>query len=177
MLREKLKTKQAKIGVIGLGYVGLPLAVEFAREGFSVTGIDTDPEKVRQINKGKSYITDVKGSIVSNLVKKQKLRATTNFSVVKDMDSLSICVPTPLTKTKDPDISFIISATNAIKQYIRKGQLIILESTTYPGTTDEIIAPILEEGGLKVGKDFFLAFFFFPPRAILASQTLPFPST
>ena len=169
MLREKLKTKQAKIGVIGLGYVGLPLAVEFAREGFSVTGIDTDPEKVRQINKGMSYITDVKGSIVSNLVKKRKLRATTNFSVVKDMDSLSICVPTPLTKTKDPDISFIISATNAIKQYIRKGQLIILESTTYPGTTDEIITPILEEGGLKVGKDFFLAF---SPERIDPGNTL-----
>ena len=158
MLKEKLKTKQAKIGIIGLGYVGLPLAVEFAREGFSVTGIDTDPEKVRQINKGKSYITDVEGSIVNNLVKSRKLKATTNYSVIKSMDTLSICVPTPLTKTKDPDISFIISATNAIKQYIRKGQLIILESTTYPGTTDEIIKPILEEGGLKVGKDFFLAF-------------------
>ena len=158
MLKEKLKTKQAKIGIIGLGYVGLPLAVEFAREGFSVTGIDNDPEKVRQINKGKSYITDVEGSIVNNLVKSRKLKATTNYSVIKSMDSLSICVPTPLTKTKDPDISFIISATNAIKQYIRKGQLIILESTTYPGTTDEIIKPILEEGGLKVGKDFFLAF-------------------
>ena len=138
--------------------MGLPLAVEFAREGFSVTGIDTDPEKVRQINKGKSYITDVEGSIVNNLVKSRKLKATTNYSVIKSMDTLSICVPTPLTKTKDPDISFIISATNAIKQYIRKGQLIILESTTYPGTTDEIIKPILEEGGLKVGKDFFLAF-------------------
>ena len=158
MLKEKLKTKQAKIGIIGLGYVGLPLAVEFAREGFSVTGIDNDPEKVRQINKGKSYITDVEGSIVNNLVKSRKLKATTNYSVIKSMDSLSICVPTPLTKTRDPDISFIISATNAIKQYIRKGQLIILESTTYPGTTDEIIKPILEEGGLKVGKDFFLAF-------------------
>lgn len=169
MLREKLKTKQAKISVIGLGYVGLPLAVEFAREGFSVTGIDNDPEKVRLINEGTSYITDVKGSIVSNLVKKRKLRATTDFSVVKDMDSLSICVPTPLTKTKDPDISFIISATNAIKQYIRKGQLIILESTTYPGTTDEIIAPILEEGGLKVGKDFFLAF---SPERIDPGNTL-----
>lgn len=169
MLREKLKTKQAKISVIGLGYVGLPLAVEFAREGFSVTGIDNDPEKVRLINEGTSYIADVKGSIVSNLVKKRKLRATTDFSVVKDMDSLSICVPTPLTKTKDPDISFIISATNAIKQYIRKGQLIILESTTYPGTTDEIIAPILEEGGLKVGKDFFLAF---SPERIDPGNTL-----
>ena len=130
MLKEKLKTKKAKIGVIGLGYVGLPLAVEFAREGFSVVGIDNDPKKVQQINKGKSYITDVKGSIVSNLVKNRKLRATTNFSVIKRLDSLSICVPTPLTKTKDPDISFIISATNAIKKYIRKGQLIILESTS-----------------------------------------------
>jgi len=158
MLKEKLRTKKAKIGIIGLGYVGLPLAVEFAREGFSVVGIDNDPKRVRQINKGKSYITDVKGSIVSNLVKNRKLRATTNFSVIKSLDSLSICVPTPLTKTKDPDISFIMSATDAVKKYISKGQLIILESTSYPGTTEEIIKPKLEESGLKAGKDFFLAF-------------------
>ncbi len=158
MLKEKLKTKKAKIGIIGLGYVGLPLAVEFAREGFNVTGIDNDPERVRLINKGKSYITDVKGSIVSNLVKNRKLRATTNFSVIKSLDSLSICVPTPLTKTKDPDISFIMSATDAVTKYISKGQLIILENTSYPGTTEEIIKPKLEESGLKAGKDFCLAF-------------------
>ncbi len=158
MLREKLKTRQANIGVIGLGYVGLPLAVEFAREGFNVVGIDNDPKKVHAINSGKSYITDIKNSAVRDLLKRRKLRATTNFNAIRSLDSLSICVPTPLTKTKDPDISFIMSATRAIKKYIRKEQLIILESTSYPGTTEEIIKPILEEGGLRVGKDFYLAF-------------------
>jgi UDP-N-acetyl-D-glucosamine dehydrogenase len=158
MLREKLKTRQANIGVIGLGYVGLPLAVEFAREGFNVVGIDHDSKKVNAINSGKSYITDIKSSAVRDLLKRRKLRATTNFNVISSLDSLSICVPTPLTKTKDPDISFIISATRAIKKYIRKEQLIILESTSYPGTTEEIIKPILEEGGLRAGKDFYLAF-------------------
>jgi UDP-N-acetyl-D-glucosamine dehydrogenase len=158
MLREKLKTRQANIGVIGLGYVGLPLAVEFAREGFDVVGIDNDPKKVHAINSGKSYITDIKSNDVRDLLKCKKLRATTNFNVVNSLDSLSICVPTPLTKTKDPDISFIMSATRAIKKHIRKEQLIILESTSYPGTTEEIIKPILEEGGLRVGKDFYLAF-------------------
>ncbi len=158
MLREKLKTRQANIGVIGLGYVGLPLAVEIAREGFNVVGIDHDSKKVNAINSGKSYITDIKSSAVRDLLKRRKLRATTNFNVISSLDSLSICVPTPLTKTKDPDISFIISATRAIKKYIRKEQLIILESTSYPGTTEEIIKPILEEGGLRAGKDFYLAF-------------------
>ena len=158
MLREKLKTRQANIGVIGLGYVGLPLAVEFARQGFNVVGIDHDSKKVNAINNGKSYITDIKSSAVRDLLKRRKLRATTNFNVISSLDSLSICVPTPLTKTKDPDISFIMSATRAIKKYLRKEQLIILESTSYPGTTEEIIKPILEEGGLRVGKDFYLAF-------------------
>ncbi len=158
MLREKLKTRQANIGVIGLGYVGLPLAVEFAREGFNVVGIDNDAKRVHAINSGKSYITDIKSSAVRDLLKRRKLRATTNFNAISSLDSLSICVPTPLTKTKDPDISFIMSATRAIKKYIRKEQLIILESTSYPGTTEEIIKPILEEGGLRVGKDFYLAF-------------------
>ncbi len=158
MLSEKLKTRHANIGVIGLGYVGLPLAVEFAREGFNVVGIDNDPKRVHSINSGKSYITDIKSNAVRDLLKCKKLRATTNFNVVNSLDSLSICVPTPLTKTKDPDISFIMSATRAIKKYIRKEQLIILESTSYPGTTEEIIKPILEDGGLRVGKDFYLAF-------------------
>ncbi len=139
MLREKLKTKQANIGVIGLGYVGLPLAVEFARGGFNVVGIDNDPKRVHAINSGKSYITDIKNSAVRELLKCKKLRATTNFNAISSLDSLSICVPTPLTKTKDPDISFIMSVTRAIKKYIRKEQLIILESTSYPGTTEEII--------------------------------------
>ncbi len=158
MLSEKLKTRQANIGVIGLGYVGLPLAVEFAREGFNVVGIDNDPKRVHAINSGKSYITDIKSNAVRDLLKRRKLRATTNFNAISSLDSLSICVPTPLTKTKDPDISFIMSATRAIKKYIRKEQLIILESTSYPGTTEEIIKPILEEGGLRVGRDFYLAF-------------------
>ncbi|MBN1902086.1 nucleotide sugar dehydrogenase, partial [Candidatus Sumerlaeota bacterium] len=137
---------------------GLPLAVEMALKDIEVIGIDVIKEKVDLLNKGVSYIGDVKQEILADLVKKGKLKATTDFSALKKAEVISICVPTPLRKTKDPDISYILSAVEQIARYLQKGQLIILESTTYPGTTDECVLPRLEMGGLKVGKDFFLAF-------------------
>ncbi|OGL44257.1 MAG: UDP-N-acetyl-D-glucosamine dehydrogenase, partial [Candidatus Schekmanbacteria bacterium RBG_16_38_10] len=157
-LKEKFLKRKAKLGVIGLGYVGLPLCLEMANAGFDVTGIDIDEEKVKKINKGISYIIDVKNKSLSQIVKKRKLIATADFEILKELDAVSICVPTPLRKTKDPDISFIISAVEEVKKYLRTGQLIVLESTTYPGTTNEIILSELEKTGLKVGKDFYLAF-------------------
>ncbi|MFQ5586911.1 MAG: nucleotide sugar dehydrogenase [Thermodesulfobacteriota bacterium] len=157
-LKEKINNRKAKVCVIGLGYVGLPMAVEFARKGFSVAGIDTNPERVGKINKGESYVLGIKHEEIKELVSKGKLKAFSRFNVISRLDTVSICVPTPLRKTKDPDMSYISSATNAIKKYIHKDQLIIMESTTYPGTTEELILPILEESGLEVGKDFFLAF-------------------
>lgn len=158
IIQKKIKNKTLKIGIIGLGYVGLPLACEFTRAGISVLGFDISKEKVNQINQGKSYILDVTAETVSNYVKKGLLQATTNFSQLKTVDAISICVPTPLRKTKDPDMSYIESAIHAIKPHLQKGHMIILESTTYPGTTTEVILPELESTGLKVGKDFFLAF-------------------
>jgi len=157
-LKEKFIKRKARLGVIGLGYVGLPLCLEMAKAGFHVTGIDVDKEKVRKINRGISYILDVKSKVLSKIVKEKKLSATTEFEALKELDAISICVPTPLRKTKDPDISFIISAVEEIKKYLREGQLIVLESTTYPGTTNEVILPMLEKSGLKVGRDFYLAF-------------------
>ena len=157
-LIEKIESRKARVGIIGLGYVGLPLAVEFAAAGFKVTGIDVNPTKVKVINHGGSHIPDVDPDQVSPLVKSGKLKATTEFEVLADCDALSICVPTPLNKTKNPDISFILSASEEIKKHLRRGQLIVLESTTYPGTTEELICPILEETGLRVGEDFYLAF-------------------
>jgi UDP-N-acetyl-D-glucosamine dehydrogenase len=147
-----------KAAVIGMGYVGLPLAVEMALKDVEVIGIDVIKEKVDLLNKGVSYIGDVKQEILADVVKKGKLSATTDFAALKKADVISICVPTPLRKTKDPDISYILSAVEMIARYLRKGQLIILESTTYPGTTDECVLPRLELGGMKVGRDFFLAF-------------------
>lgn len=157
-LQDKISNKEAKVGIIGLGYVGLPLAVEFASKGFSVAGIDTNPERVSKINKGESYVLDVKNEEIKVFVNNGKLKAFTHFDIISKLDTISICVPTPLRKTKDPDMSYIISAAEGIKRYIHKEQLIIMESTTYPGTTEELILPMLEECGLKVGKDFFLAF-------------------
>lgn len=157
-LIKKIQDKKARIGIIGMGYVGLPLAVEFAKSGFHVTGIDIDKKRVRSINSGKSYIHDASSDDISLLVKDKKLAATHDFSQLASLDTVSICVPTPLRKTKDPDISFIASATKEVLRYLHKGQLIVLESTTYPGTTEEIILPELESSGLKVGEDFFLAF-------------------
>jgi UDP-N-acetyl-D-glucosamine dehydrogenase len=157
-LHEKIKTRKARVGVLGLGYVGLPLAVEFARAGFDVVGIDVLQGKVDQFNAGHSYIKDVPDSTFGPLVKSGKLRATTDFSVIRTLDTVDICVPTPLRKTKDPDMSFVVAATEAIAEYIHPGLLVMLESTTYPGTTDELLLPRLSASGLEVGKDFFLCF-------------------
>jgi UDP-N-acetyl-D-glucosamine dehydrogenase len=155
---ERLRARKAKLGVIGLGYVGLPLAVEFARAGYEVTGIDNDSSKVESINAGISYIPDVPQQHLSEAVAEGRLRATTDFGVLAGLDTVNICVPTPLRKTKDPDMSYIVAAVDEIAKYIHEGQLIILESTTYPGTTDEVVQAKLEEGGLKAGEDFYLAF-------------------
>jgi UDP-N-acetyl-D-glucosamine dehydrogenase len=157
-LLDKIREHRARPGVIGLGYVGLPLAVEFARAGFHAVGIDVDQHKVDAVNAGTSYIVDTSSEEVASLVATGRLRATTDFSVIEDLDTINICVPTPLRKTKDPDMTYILAAVAEIKKYLRAGQLVILESTTYPGTTEEVVLPALEEGGLKVGRDFFLAF-------------------
>jgi UDP-N-acetyl-D-glucosamine dehydrogenase len=157
-LEDKIKARSARVAIIGLGYVGLPLAVEFAKAGFHVQGIDIDSVKVKMLNAGKSYIQDVSSAELDSLVSKGWLCATDHYAQLKEMDTISICVPTPLSKTKDPDISCIIEVTREISKTLRPGQLIILESTTYPGTTEEAVLPILLESGLKVGKDFFLAF-------------------
>ena len=158
-LIKKLNDKTAHVAVLGLGYVGLPLAVVFAESGFKVTGIDPIAEKVDQIKAGKSYILDINDAQISKLVKSGNLTATTDFSVLADIDAVSICVPTPLRKTGDPDLSFILSVSESLKEYVHKGMVIVLESTTYPGTTREMILPKLEEeSNLKVGEDFFLAF-------------------
>jgi UDP-N-acetyl-D-glucosamine dehydrogenase len=157
-LKEKIQRREAKVGVIGLGYVGLPLAVEFATAGFDVTGFDVDASKVEEINAGRSYIGDVKTDDVAANVSAGRLRATTDMSRLAEMDAVDICVPTPLRKTKDPDMSFVVSAAEQIAKYIHPGMLIVLESTTYPGTTAEVLQPMFEATGLKVGEDFCLAF-------------------
>ena len=155
---SRAANKKARIGVIGLGYVGLPLAAEFAKEGFRVTGFEIDAKRVATLNAGRSYIQDVPTAEVRELVRAGRLRATLDFNELKAMDAIDICVPTPLRKTKDPDVSYIIASVAAIQPRLRRGQLVILESTTYPGTTDELVRPMLEEGGMRAGKDFYLAF-------------------
>jgi UDP-N-acetyl-D-glucosamine dehydrogenase len=157
-LKQRILNKTAKVGVIGLGYVGLPLAVEFARAGFDVIGIDVQSAKVAQLNSGLSYIKDVSDDVLAPLVRSGKLRATADFSIITELDTLDICVPTPLRKTKDPDMSFVVSATAEIAKYLHPGLLVMLESTTYPGTTDELLLPKLRESGHRVGEDFFLCF-------------------
>jgi UDP-N-acetyl-D-glucosamine dehydrogenase len=157
-LKDRIRERKARIGVIGLGYVGLPLAVEFAKSGFDVTGFDVDASKVTELNAGRSYILDVKTQDVKASVDAGRLRATADMSQLKDMDAIDICVPTPLRKTKDPDLSYVVQAVDSVKAHLKRGQLVILESTTYPGTTDEVVQPALEEGGLKAGEDFYLAF-------------------
>ena len=147
-LTELIGARRAHVGVIGLGYVGLPLSVEFAHKGFQATGFEVDEEKAATINRGESYIGDVRSSLVKELVDAGRLRATTDFSELAKCDCVIICVPTPLRKTKEPDISYILAAAAEIQKYQRRGQLIILESTTYPGTTDEVLLPMLEEGGM-----------------------------
>jgi len=157
-LRDKIRSRKARTGIVGLGYVGLPLAIELGKAGFHATGIDLDPRKVQLINDGRSYIPDVPTADVQALRSKTLLEATTDFAVVRDLDTINICVPTPLRKTKDPDMSYIVSAVEGIAKHLHPGMLIILESTTYPGTTEEVVKPMLEATGLKAGVDFFLAF-------------------
>src|SRR5687767_8683814 len=152
-LIKNLQEKKARIAILGLGYVGLPLAVVFAEAGFRVTGIDPDSRKVDSLNKGISYIPDVKTEAIDKLAKSGNLTATTDFSVLNEMDAVSICVPTPLRQTGDPDMSFIISAADELAKYIHKGMVVVLESTTYPGTTREVLLPKLgTERGLTIGE-------------------------
>src|SRR6478672_7598780 len=157
-LLDRIRSKRARVGVIGLGYVGLPLAVEFARAGFTVTGFDVDASKIAQINAGTSYIPDVSASDLGEQVGAGRLSATTDMTRLGGMDAIDICVPTPLRKTKDPDLSYVVRAVEAVAAALKRGQLVILESTTYPGTTDEVVQPMLEAKGLKADVDFFLAF-------------------
>jgi UDP-N-acetyl-D-glucosamine dehydrogenase len=157
-LETKLWTKQARFGVIGLGYVGLPLALTLNQAGFDVTGVDIDANRIEAINSGRSYITDISDRELLDAASDMRFRATSDLLEIAGLDAVSICVPTPLRKTKDPDMSYIVAAADAIANVLRPGQLIILESTTYPGTTDELVLPVLERSGLKVGEDFFLAF-------------------
>ena len=153
-----ITNKKAHIGVIGLGYVGLPLLVEFASKGFQGTGFEVDESKAEQINAGNSYIGDVPSRRLKEVVDAKRLRATTDFSHLRECDAIIICVPTPLRKTKEPDVSYILAAAEQIAKNLRRGMLIILESTTYPGTTDEVLLPMFEEKGLKLDEDFLLAF-------------------
>ncbi len=158
-LLEKLKTRKAKVGIIGVGYVGLPLAITFANAGFEVVGIDPIQEKVDMINRGESYILDVPSEQLKKHVDSGRLHATTDYSVLKGIDAVSICVPTPLRKTGDPDLSFIVSASEALAPYLHAGMIVVLESSTYPGTTRELVLPTLcQKDGLKLGQDFFVAF-------------------
>ncbi len=162
MIKDEIKNliaeKRAVIGVIGLGYVGLPLIVEFALKNYPTIGFEVDEKKVNELNKGNSHIVDVPSENVRKSLDSERFKATTDFSELNKCDVIIICVPTPLRKTKDPDMSFILAAGEQIKKYARRGQLVILESTTYPGTTDEILQPMLEEAGLKLDEDFLLAF-------------------
>ncbi|HHV64826.1 MAG TPA: nucleotide sugar dehydrogenase [Peptococcaceae bacterium] len=157
-LKKKIENHTAQVGVIGLGYVGLPLAVEKGKVGFPVLGFDINPKRVDKVNAGENYIGDVKDQELKELVEKGILKATTDYAQLAGCDIIIICVPTPLTITRDPDISYIRASSEQIAKYLRPGQLVTLESTTYPGTTEEVILPLLEKSGLKVGKDFFLAF-------------------
>ena len=157
-LATKIRQKKARIGVIGLGYVGLPLAVEYASKGFRTVGIETDKAKVDAVNAGKNYIEDVETKALRRAVKRGLLTAMTDYGYVASLDVLFICVPTPFTANKEPDISYIVSATEQIAPRLRKEHLVILKSTTFPNTTEGHVRPILEKTGLKVGKDFYLAF-------------------
>ncbi len=157
-LLSRIRKKDFTAAVIGLGYVGLPLAVEYAEAGISVIGIDADGAKVRAVRAGKSYVGDVPSASLRAAVESGRLRATSDHSALAEADTVNICVPTPLRKTKDPDLSYVVAAAEAVVRYLRPGMLIILESTTYPGTTDELLVPMFEEKGFRVGQDIFLAF-------------------
>ena len=157
-LEERIRGGEARVGTMGLGYVGLPLSVEFASAGLTVTGFDLSGGKVGSVNRGESYIKDVTSDRLAPLVRSGRLRATTDFAELASCDAIIICVPTPLGKTKDPDLSMVVDAARSIATHLRQGQLVVLESTTYPGTTEELILPILAEKGMAVGESFFLAF-------------------
>ena len=157
-LERKLRDKTAVIGIVGLGYVGLPLAVSFAEAGFEVLGFDIREENVESVNLGHSYITDVDSESIKTAIADKRLEATTDQSRLKEVDVICICVPTPLTKTKEPDLSYVIYESEEISKYIQPGQLVVLESTTYPGTTKDVVLPKLERSGLKGGQDFYLAY-------------------
>src|SRR5437868_8172116 len=157
-IKHLIETKGARVGVIGLGYVGLPLAVEFARRGFPATGFEVDERKADSINRGESYIGDISSDTLGEVVRGERLHATTDFDELSSCDAIIICVPTPLRKTKEPDISYILAAASEIQGRLRRGQLVVLESTTYPGTTDEVLLPMFEERGLRLDEDFLLAF-------------------
>jgi UDP-N-acetyl-D-glucosamine dehydrogenase len=157
-LAKKIQDRTARAGVIGLGYVGLPLGVEMAKQGYHVTGIDIDRQKVDSVNAGISHVLDVPNEILLSLVTEGKIKATQSLASVENLDTVSVCVPTPLRKTKEPDLSYVIAAAEAIHNHLKQGQLVVFESTTYPGTTREVVLPILEKTGLRVGNDIFLAF-------------------
>ena len=157
-LSRRIESRSAHLAVIGLGYVGLPLAVELAQAGFHVTGIDLDEKRVAMLQAGRSYIQDVSTGDVRALVRSGRLTATADFSVLKKVDAVNVCVPTPLSKHRDPDVSYVVAAAEQVAKHLHSGMLVVLESTTYPGTTDELILPLLEKTGMKVGRDFFLAF-------------------
>jgi UDP-N-acetyl-D-glucosamine dehydrogenase len=157
-LLHRLHTREAKVGIVGLGYVGLPLAVEFAEAGFSVIGLDVNPDKVASLNRGESYISDVPTEQVRRLVEAERFVATTSYDDLRQADTVSICVPTPLRKTKDPDMSYVIQSVDAVAGICHEGMLVVLESTTYPGTTEEIVLPRLMNNGFRVGENVFVAF-------------------
>lgn len=157
-LLSKIEGKTATVGIIGLGYVGLPLAVEIAKAGYKTIGFDVQAQKVDQVNSGHNYIGDVVNSALADVVNSGKLSATSDFSFIRDVDCVAICVPTPLDQYQQPDISYVKGSTESVAEYLHPGMLIILESTTYPGTTEELLKPILEAKGLTCGEDFFLAF-------------------
>ncbi|MGF1507234.1 MAG: nucleotide sugar dehydrogenase [Anaerolineae bacterium] len=157
-LLEKIEKREAGIAVIGMGYVGLPLAVEFAKEGYCVIGVDVSQPKVDMLNRGESYIPDVPTELIADLAEKGLLSATTDYSVIRDVDAISICVPTPLRKTKDPDMSYVIAAADEVAKYAHDDLLVVLESTTYPGTTDELIIPRIAHNGFVVGQDVYICF-------------------
>ncbi|HEX3037895.1 MAG TPA: nucleotide sugar dehydrogenase [Oscillospiraceae bacterium] len=157
-LLEKIANKTAVVGMVGLGYVGLPLAVEFAKAGYKTIGFDVQDQKVKMVNEGHNYIGDIVGDTLKNVVASGALSATSDFSFIKNVDAVAIAVPTPLDKYQQPDISFVKSSTESVAKYMHKGMVVVLESTTYPGTTEELLKPILEANGLKCGEDFYLAF-------------------
>ncbi|MBI4051556.1 MAG: nucleotide sugar dehydrogenase [Elusimicrobia bacterium] len=174
-LKKLIADHKARIGIIGLGYVGLPLAVEFALKGFKVTGFDVDSKRVNSILKGRSYILDVDSDLLKDLVSSHRLTANHKFEVLSAQDAVIICVPTPLRKSRDPDVSYILSAARQVRGHLKPGQVIILESTTYPGTTQELVLPLLEESGFKAGVDFHLAFS--PERVDPGNQTYKIHNT